>query len=105
MQNRTRLSLLCGLILASAPASAADVREGLVSYWPLDALSPDLLSTPDQVSGNRLEAVNFYDTSAVVAGQRGMAFQFDGDISQRYLYFLTPADTDVGLPICRSRSR
>lgn len=96
------LAFCIGLILS--PTRAADVREGLVSYWPLDSLAADFQSTPDIVSSNTMIAVNFFDASAVVPGTRGNAVQFDGDLSQRHLYFITPDGADTGLPISRART-
>jgi hypothetical protein len=77
--------------------TAQDVRQGLVSYWPLDALSADLFSTPDVVSGNDFEAFNFLAVD-VVPGQRGQAFNLNSEW-QTHLWHLTPAGVDTGLPV------
>lgn len=69
--------------------TAQDVRQGLVSHWPLDALSVDLFSTPDVVSGNDFETFNFLAVD-VVPGQRGQAFNLNSEW-QTHLWHLTPA--------------
>lgn len=51
----------------------ADVRQGLVSYWPLDVDNGG--TTPDLAFGNDLTAVN---GPAVVEGKFGSAFSFNG---------------------------
>jgi hypothetical protein len=104
MKHRIRLLFALCVALSLCGVRAADIREGLVSYWPLDALAADFQSTPDVVSANDLLAVSFLDNSAVVSGTRGNAFQFDGDLSQRHLYLITPDGTDNGLPISRART-
>jgi hypothetical protein len=102
MKRQARLPLLA-LVFATAshPAAGAppDVREALVSYWPLDAVSADGLTTPDAVTGNDF-VLNWLDASFLVPGQRGQAFVFDG-LSQ-YLHFTTPEPMDTGLPISRA---
>ena len=77
-------------------ASAADVREGLVSYWPLDEPTADFLYTEDVVTGNDL-LLAAYDFQA---GQRGNALFFDGFTG--YAYFVSPEGVDTGLPISDS---
>ena len=77
MKLKSVLSLICGMGVIYA--QAADVREGMVSYWPLDTISSDLMATPDLVSGNHMNVVNVYDNSVLVTGKRGKAFEFDGD--------------------------
>ena len=84
MKSKTYLPIVLLLSVLLLAARAADVREGLVSFWPLDTLSADL-TTPDVVSGNNMNAANFFDNSPVVAGKRGKAFLFDGDVSSRNL--------------------
>ncbi|MFO1497022.1 MAG: LamG-like jellyroll fold domain-containing protein [Verrucomicrobiota bacterium] len=98
MKN-TRVLLLC-LCLTPLMIRAADVREGLVSYWPFETLSADQLTTPDVVTGNNL-LLNNMDASALVTGKKGKAVEFDGDVSQRHLYYLKPEGEDRGLPISR----
>jgi hypothetical protein len=102
---KIKTKLLIPLIAASLlTVRAADIREGLVSYWPLDSIAADLSSTPDVVSGNHLWLGNFWDTSPLVNGQRGKALQFDGDNNYLYAYHVAPEGADVGLPISRARS-
>jgi len=86
--------LISSSILLSV--QAADIRQGLVSYWPLDTLSDDLTSTPDLAGQNALQIINL-DTSALVDGHQGKALLFDG--ATQYAFFTTPPDTDTGLPV------
>jgi hypothetical protein len=81
-------------------AQPADIREGLVSYWPLDS-TPDGSTTPDVASnGNHLNLVNM--TSAnFVAGVRGNAASFDG--ASQLLYYTYTAGADNGLPVYNAR--
>jgi hypothetical protein len=100
----TKFLLIALLGTSILTAGAADVRVGLVSYWPLDNISPDISHTPDVVSGNHLLLANIWDTSPLVNGRVGKALEFDGDISFRYAYYIAPEGMDVGLPITRARS-
>lgn len=104
MKERILTSLLFSLCLNLASAQTADLREGLVSYWPLDSFSADLTTTPDLVTGNHMLLNNIFDTTPLVTGQRGKALEFDGDLSQRHLYYTVPEGEDRGLPISRGRS-
>ncbi|HOA60528.1 MAG: hypothetical protein KA191_03365 [Verrucomicrobia bacterium] len=88
--------------LGSAVLLAADVRQGLVSYWPLDAISADLTTTADLVSGYDLNTVNWFDTSGVVPGKRGNAFQFDG--TSQYAYLTMYGEETDRLPISKAAS-
>ncbi len=93
------LSLLIIVSCAGFPTgarAAQDVREDLVSYWPLDAILPDGITTRDVVSSNNM-TLNLMDSTSLVPGQRGQAMIFDG-LSQ-YLSFTTPEGVDTGLPI------
>lgn len=81
---------------------AADVRVGLVSYWPLDSMSADWTTTPDLVSGNDLLLYGLDAVNSLVAGQRGKAMLFDG--ATQYAYFTTPPGEDTGLPVSRAKN-
>ncbi|MBI2946027.1 MAG: hypothetical protein HYY23_00135 [Verrucomicrobia bacterium] len=100
---KSPLRLALCLSLTAVTASAADIREGLVSYWPLDTISSDFTSTPDVVSANHMLLANIADSSVLMEGKRGKAFLFDGDTSQRYLFHTVAEGTDNGLPVSRSR--
>lgn len=94
---------LLGLLMAASTGwigHAADVREGLVSFYPLDVVSEDQLTTPDVVTGNHMN-LNFMDSSSLVDGKRGKAMRFDG--FSQYLSFQSP-DSSTGLPISRNPS-
>lgn len=86
--------LAAGCLLGTLHAQ--DVRQGLVSYWPLDALSEDGLTTPDAVTGNHMTLTGM-DISNLVTGQRGMAMSFNG--SSQYLSYTATPGVDSGLPI------
>lgn len=88
---------LLPLSLLLVPAAAQDVRLGLVSYWPLDELSADGLSTPDKAGfASDLTLVNM-DASNVVAGQRGNGMTFDG--VNELLWVDTGTGSNPGLPL------
>jgi hypothetical protein len=97
MKTSLKLSLVAGaaVLALTAGAQPADIRQGLVAYWPMDLLSVDLVTTPDvSPLANHLSVVNM-DPSNVVPGQRGNAMQVNG--VDEYLY-LTHAG-DNGFPI------
>jgi hypothetical protein len=101
MNPRKILGLALGVVMGIS-ATAADVREGLVAYWPLDALSNGDSQTLDVVSTNNMTAVGF-SAAQVVPGKNGNAFSFpggpDGDAAARYLYFQDPGlDPITGVP-------
>jgi hypothetical protein len=91
------LALLGALAAAITPAAAqpADIRHGLVAYWPLEA--HDGATTLDATPfANNLSLVG---APTVSAGQRGNAFTFDE--TSTYLSNLHPSDNYPvgGLPI------
>lgn len=92
-KNPTSIAL-AGLLWAGAAATAADVRDGLVSYWPLDALDNGVAA--DAAFTNHLTAQG---TPVVGPGQFGNAFTFDG--ATTYLTNLHASDgfAQAGLPI------
>jgi hypothetical protein len=113
MNPRNILGLALGAVMGLA-AQAADVREGLISYWPLDTLNAGF--TPDVVSSNDMNAIGFTSTY-VVPGKKGNAFSFpggaDGNVDglSRYLYWqdygvnpLTGMPWDPGLPVANAKS-
>lgn len=101
------------LLLAGCTASAvlhADVRQGLVSYWPLDeviTLSDGFsIGTPDVVSGNDMNMTleDFTGTMSaanLIPGRHGQAMSFNG-ANQNLMVYRTPVGADTGLPISRS---
>lgn len=79
------------------PAAAQDVRLGLVSYWPLDEISADGLTTPDKAGlGSDLTLSNM-DASNVATGQRGNGMTFDG--ANELLFATTAGGPNPGLPL------
>lgn len=93
------------LLLSAAQVLAADVRQGLVSYWPLD--SADFVNypntTPDLVASNNLQLLNIYDASAFVPGKFGQALAFSAPLAQ-CAFFTGDTNLDLGLPITRNPS-
>lgn len=91
-------------VLMSGPLSplhaqgAESLKEGLVSYWPLDVVqgtkTPDLKSAYDLTLENLTEA-------DLVAGRRGRAFSFNSARSTMLKYIAAAADE---LPINKHRS-
>jgi hypothetical protein len=94
-----RFLLFSSTLLACSLTSVVgqDVRQGLVSYWPLDVLSQDWQSTPDVVSGNDFQAMNFLDLD-VVPGRRGQAFNFNAEWLT-HLWHMPAPGVDTGLPV------
>lgn len=62
-------------LLATALPSAAELQDGLISYWPFETMSER--ETPDLVSGNHLFLYNVA-SSNLVSGRHGKAASFDG---------------------------
>ncbi|HZO85767.1 MAG TPA: LamG-like jellyroll fold domain-containing protein, partial [Verrucomicrobiae bacterium] len=88
---KTAVLLVLSLSLNSMPA--ASLREGLVSFWPLETADGGV--TPDLASGNTMSIVG---NASVAPGQRGNAFTFDGTTSY-LLNSHTPDNSITGLPI------
>jgi len=89
--------LILGSIVALNPiARAADVREGLVSYWPFETVSGDN-TTPDLSFANHFALNNLF-AADLGPGIRGDAFSFDGT-SQFLSIEHATSNGDTGLPI------
>lgn len=96
---RSRTLVAAGLLLVGTALTArADVRQGLISYWPLDAIDGFSYTTADVVSGHSLESWGHDPTGDVVAGIRGKAIRFNPD-AQTLLFFTNPEGEDTGLPV------
>jgi hypothetical protein len=91
------LGLLGSGLLGAGALLAADVRQGLVSYWPLNTYDAGTYTTPDVVSGNHFNAI-YHSATDVVAGKVGNAFSFNPDFTQ-FLEFTNPEGADTGLPV------
>ncbi len=79
------------------PAAAQDIRAGLVSYWPLDEVSVDGLTTPDKAPLHTdLTLVNM-SSANVVPGMRGNGMSFNG-VSQ-LMFADTSTGANPGLPL------
>lgn len=102
MKQKTQLFRAAAVAaLATTTCLGADVRSGLVSYWPLDSLDLVNLITPDVVASNNLSAVGFSDTSSLVPGRFGQALAFDRTV-QQYAVLTGDTNVDTGLPITRN---
>ena len=84
------LPALLGLITAMGIARlpAEDIRQGLISYWPLDAITP-VISVQDVVSTNDMVLIAM-DASNLVPGRYGNALSFDGTNTYALLPELRP---------------
>ncbi len=71
--KRTKLTVILAVIFTLSCNINAQLRDGLVAYWPLDSISKG--TTPDVVSGYDMELTNL-DDSNVVKGKFGSAFSF-----------------------------
>lgn len=90
------------VLLAALPLLAADIRNGLVAYWPMNtAPGSGSMTTPDVVAGNDLQGPLKDGSTALVAGRFGNAVTFAGNTSD-YLYLLPVGDT--GLPVAKQGS-
>jgi len=90
--------------LLAASTLLADVREGLVAYWPLDtATGGTPMTTPDVVAGNNMNGPAKGSSTALVAGKFGSAVTFAGNTSD-YLLFTNAPGADTGLPVGKSGS-
>ncbi len=89
------------LLLAAFKLAAADIRQGLVAYWQMDAL--DGVNVPDVTPfSNHVRAVNITGAN-FVPGQFGNAVSFNA--SSTYLTNLHGPDPAItGLPIYRAGS-
>lgn len=94
MQN-LRTVFILGVFAATQ--ASAQLRDGLVSYWPLNAIETD--HTPDVVSGNHLYLYNMGETD-IIPGRYGSAFSFDG-ISQ---FLALSYGSNPKLPLIRARN-
>jgi hypothetical protein len=105
MKRLTVAALLSTAWLVTAPLSA-DVRQGLVSYWPFDAVESsgtDLISR-DLVSGNHMVGSQGLLMDDLVDDPvRGKVLSvgvFEANAALNpYMYFHSPAGVDTGLPI------
>jgi hypothetical protein len=101
MKPHSSLALSVALF-AAASSFGADLRDGLVAYWPMDVgVGSFPVVTPDVVGGNDLTGPDMTDT-AFSTGRTGQAVTFDG--AAGYLTFLTPPEADTGLPVSRKGS-
>lgn len=101
MKRNTLLVSTAAMLLA-AVSVAADVRNGLVAYWPMNtAPGSGSMTTPDVVAGNDLQGPLKDGDTALVTGRHGSAMTFSG-ASTDYLYL--PPGGDTGLPVAKQGS-
>lgn len=102
MKKRT-LFVASAVALLAALAVHADVREGLVSYWPMNTGSGAFpMTTPDVVAGNDMVGQGMDSSTSLVPGHSGNAALFDGLGS--YLSYQSPFGVDTGLPVSKKGS-
>jgi hypothetical protein len=98
--KRKILSVFSAAALLTAFSVQADVREGLVAYWPLNTASGSYpMTTPDVVAGNDMAGAYMDSATALVGGHFGDAVSFDG--GSGYLTFQAPSGADLGLPVSK----
>jgi len=94
--------LLLGSYFLLEAQPALDIRQGLVAYWPLDAVSEDGLTTPDQSPfAHNLNLVNMDAGNFSTAGVRGNAATFNG--TDEILSLIYNLGEDRGLPVYGAR--
>ena len=103
MKSKILFMSSAAILLAASPL-LADVRDGLVAYWPLDtATGGTPMSTPDVVAGNNLTGPFKDSSSALVPGKFGNAVTFFGNTSD-YINFVNAPGADSGLPVANNGS-
>lgn len=103
MKTKTLFLSSAAALLATLSVQA-DVREGLVAYWPLNTATGSYpMATPDVVGGNDLLGLYLDSATALVAGHFGSAVAFDGSLGS-YLTLQTTPDSDTGLPVSKKGS-
>jgi hypothetical protein len=103
MKRNTLLISTAALLLAAIPVRA-DVREGLVAYWPMNTATGDFpTTTPDVVGGNNMTGLNKPSADIIAGGKFGNCVQFTGSTSD-YLNFITAPGADTGLPVANNGS-
>ncbi len=102
--NKRILLHIIAVLLCAASTLLADVREGLVAYWPLNTATGDApTTTPDVVAGNDLTGPNKLAADIVVGGKYGNCVQFAGNTSD-FLRFTNAPGSDTGLPVANNGS-
>lgn len=100
--KRNALLVTTAASLLAASTLLADVREGLVAYWPMNTLTgSNPMTTPDVVAGNELTGPLMDSGNATAPGRHGNAVAFSGTTTD-YLYLLPFGDT--GLPVAKQGS-
>ena len=73
-RNAARLAAALVLLAGFGRLEAQDLKDGLVSYWPLDEVRGT--KTPDVIGGYDMDLTNL-SAEDLVDGQTGRAFEFD----------------------------
>ncbi|HEY3863429.1 MAG TPA: lamin tail domain-containing protein, partial [Verrucomicrobiae bacterium] len=92
IEMKTALLPIACALCAMSQTSSADLNTGLVSYWPLDAISGG--ATPDLLLSNNLAV---FGGPSVAPGVFSNAFSFNG--SSQYLDIAHSTTPTRGLPI------
>jgi len=80
MKSKTLcVTAAAAILLGAASLQAANLTNGMVAYWPLDAVNG--ARTPDLVSAYDMTLYNMADTN-LIAGKWGQALYFDSGASQ-----------------------
>jgi hypothetical protein len=104
MKTKILFVTSAAVLLAALPLQAADVREGLVAYWPLNTASGDYpMITPDVVASNDLTGAGKPSADIIAGGKFGNCVQFFGTTTD-YLNFINPFGADTGLPVANNGS-
>ncbi len=88
---------LSSIFAQTLTMSAADIRDGLVSFWPFETING--ATTPDLAYTNNLNLVN---APTLVAGTNGQAFSFNSASLQYLTMSHTTNNAINGLPIMAS---
>ena len=94
---KTFSTLLLAFSAMLLPATAQDIRAGLVSYWPLDEVSVDGLTTPDKAPLHTDLTLLNMSAANVVPGMRGNGMSFDG--ASQLMFADTSTGANPGLPL------
>src|SRR5262245_50084471 len=79
--TNARTIIICLMFLGLS--ASADLRQGLISYWPLDMVTDTY--TPDIISGNNL-TLNRLSHDNLVPGRHGKALSLNG--TTQFLFLL-----------------
>ena len=94
VRNHVSPTKLIPILLILASTASAELRQGLVSYWPFDSVSAE--TTGDVISGNDLFLYKMSKANLVV-GKFGKALSFDGQTQLLSINYLTHKQLPIHL--------